>query len=100
MQTENITALYEALKTREFEMFSKAGNTACRSGVKKIYNKINGSKRITLDDILNTCRDVMKKIEAKHPEVHDTEPGWHIQELTNKMLQEVGYCFEVSRYDF
>jgi hypothetical protein len=100
MQNENITALYESLKTRQFEMFSKAGDNACRSGVKKIFDRISGSKRITQDALLNTCKDVVKKIKVKYPEVNDTEPAWHIQELTNKMLQEVGYSFEVSRYYF
>jgi polyhydroxyalkanoate synthesis regulator phasin len=99
MQTESKPVL-ETLDTYYFEMFSKAGENACRSIVKKIIKKINGKKRVTQEEMTQYCSDLIKGVAAKHSEINDTEPEWHIADLTNKALAEVGYCFEVSRYDF
>ena len=88
------------LESYDFEMFSKAGNIACRSVVNKAINKINGTKRITQEEITQYCTELIKKVAEKHGEVYDTEPGWHIAELVNKSLSDVGYQFKVSRYDF
>jgi hypothetical protein len=79
----------------EFEMFSKAGELACRNGVKKIYKKIEGAKRITQPEIEEFIRVVMDKIDVKHGEVWDTEPHWHIRNLTNRKLKEVGYSYTI-----
>jgi hypothetical protein len=87
------------LETYDFEMFSKAGNVACRSVVNKAINKINGAKRITQEEITQYCKDLIGKVAEKHGEVEDTEPGWHIAEHINKALSDVGYQFKVSRYD-
>jgi hypothetical protein len=78
-----------------FEMFSKAGELACRNGVKKIYEKIEGVKRITETEIDEFVDLVINKIEEKHPEVWDTEPRNHIRRLTNAKLLEVGYSFKL-----
>jgi len=88
------------LESYDFEMFSKAGNVACRSLVKKAIKKINGPKRITQEEITQYCTGLIKKVEDKHSEVYDTEPVYHIAELVNKALSDVGYQFKVSRYDF
>jgi hypothetical protein len=88
------------LETYDFEMFSKAGNNACRTVVKRTIKKINGTKRITQEEITEYCTNLIKKVAEKHSEVYDTEPGWHIAELINKSLTEVGYQFKLSRYDF
>jgi hypothetical protein len=80
----------------QFEMYSKAGELACRNGIKKIYKKIEGSKRITQYEIECFVVDnVMASINKKHGEVWDTEPYWHIRNLTNKKLIEVGYGFTI-----
>lgn len=97
---ENQKTLDEKLQTREFEMFSKAGNNACRTLVRKVFRRIAGPRRLTQDDIIQMITEGCKKIHKSHPEVYDTEPGYHIQELVNEKLQEIGYCYEVSRYDF
>ena len=83
----------------DFEMFSKAGNSACRSAVKKAIKKITGPKRVTEDEILQYTRDLVSKIADKHGEVEDTEPTWHIAELVNRALSECGYGFKISRYN-
>jgi hypothetical protein len=88
------------LETYDFEMYSKPGNNACRSLVKKAIKKITGTKRITQEEITQYCTGLIKKVEDKHSEVYDTEPTWHIAELINKSLAEVGYQFKLSRYDF
>lgn len=79
-----------------FEMYTKAGELACRNGMKKIYKKIEGTKRITQYEIETFVIDtVMANIKKKHREVWDTEPYWHICNLTNKKLEEVGYGFTI-----
>jgi hypothetical protein len=88
------------LEVYDFEMYSKAGNNACRSVVKKAINKITGTKRVTQEEITQYCTNLIKKVEVKHGEVYDTEPVWHIAELINQSLTEVGYGFKLSRYDF
>ncbi len=88
------------LEKYNFEMFSSAGNKACQSLVKKLYKKIEGKTRLTEEDVYKHIRDGIEKVADKHGEINDSEPGWHIQELVNKKLAEVGYGFKVSRYDF
>jgi polyhydroxyalkanoate synthesis regulator phasin len=88
------------LETYDFEMFSKAGNNACRSAVKKVVKKISGNKRITKEEITQYCSELIKGIANKHGEVNDTEPEWHIADLVNESLEQSGYQFKVSRYDF
>jgi len=88
------------LETYDFEMYSKAGNNACRSAVKKAIKKITSKKRITQEEITQYCSDLIEGIAKKHREVNDTEPEWHIADLVSKSLSEVGYEFRVSRYDF
>jgi hypothetical protein len=88
------------LETYDFEMFSKAGNNACRSLVKKVTNKITGAKRVTQEDITQYCSSLVNKLAEKHGEVYDTEPAHYIAAFVNKSLAEVGYDFKISRYDF
>jgi hypothetical protein len=92
--------LEEKLKTYSFEMFSSAGDNACRSLVRKVFKKIGGKSRVTQESITKMIGDGCEKIQVKFREVYDTEPGYHIADLVNQKLSEVGYCFEVSRYDF
>lgn len=100
MSKENLTA-DQALEKRDyFEMFSKAGDRACKALVKKVFRRIGGKYRLTEQDVTEMITIECKKIQKKHPEVYDTEPGYHIADLVNQKLKEVGYCFEVSRYDF
>lgn len=88
------------LEQRGFEMYTKAGDTQCRNLVKKVFRRIESKKRLTKEECLTMISEGMKKISIKHPEVHDTEPGYHIAHLINLKCKEVGYCFELSRYDF
>ncbi len=87
------------LETYDFEMFSKAGNNACRSLVKKAIKKITGTKRITEDTFTEYIRDLVSKVADKHAEIEDTEPTYHIAELINNSLSEAGYSFSISRYN-
>ncbi len=90
----------EKLQNYDFEMYSKAGNNVCRSIVNKAFKKIEGSKRITLEELNEQIRKGMEAVQEKHEEIYDTEPRCHIEDLVNKKLQETGYSFRVSRYDF
>lgn len=100
MSTENKTADQQLENYPSFEMFSKGGNNACKSLTKKIFKKIGGKYRLTEEQVTEMISSECKKIEKKYPEVYDTEPGYHIAHLVNQKLKEVGYCFEVSRYNF
>lgn len=98
--TQTLSADQMLENYKSFEMFSKGGNDACKTLVKRVFKKIEGKYRLTQEDVTNIISDGCKKIQKKYPEVYDTEPGWHIKELVNKKLEEVGYNYEVSRYDF
>ena len=78
-----------------FEMFSKKGETACRNGVKKIFKKVEGKRKLTQESIQAFYEKVMNDIEKTHSEVWDTEPRDHIIDLTNMSLKENGYNFRV-----
>ncbi len=90
----------EKINTHCFEMFSKGGDNACRKLVKKVFKKIEGKYRVTEDEITQMIALECKVVQSKYPEIYDTEPGGHIQYLVNEKLKEMGYCFEVSRYNF
>ena len=75
----------------DYEMFSKSGNNACQSLVNRITKKINGTKRVTADEIETLVKEGMEKIAIKHPEVGDSEPGYHIRGRVDKAMREAGY---------
>jgi hypothetical protein len=83
-----------------FEMYTTSGERACRSAVKRIFNKIGGDKRMTEEEVVALCSEEIKKVSVKHPEVNDTEPEGHIAQLVSEKCAEVGYSFRISRYDF
>jgi hypothetical protein len=74
-----------------FEMYTKAGNTACQSQLNKIVKFIQTGKGITPEVINTMYVDAMKKISIKHREVYDTEPEWHLKDRIRKALQENYY---------
>lgn len=81
-------------------MFTKAGDNACHSLVMKVTKKINGKLKVTRAEITDVIKKEMHKIAFKHPEIHDTEPEGHVQDIVNKALNEAGYAFEVNRFDW
>lgn len=83
---------------REYEMFSKAGNSACESLVKKIEKKIAGRLRVTGEEILAMIESGMDKIAQKHGEVHDTEPRGEIAHHVSKALSKAGYAFFIGSF--
>lgn len=82
-----------------YEMFTKAGNKACESLVKKVIRKIQSQQKMTAELITEMCKTGCKKIEEKYPEVYDSEPVYHIATCVNKALQSEGYNFKVDSYD-
>lgn len=88
------------MENRCFEMYTPAGDKACDKMVKSIEKKILGSKRLTKEEVLEIIKTKMKKVNTKHPEIHDTEPEYHITNYVNKALTEAGYGFEISRWEF
>jgi hypothetical protein len=88
------------LLTYDFEMFTERGNQLCRGMVQEVWNRIESDKRVTLDEVYTIINAGMKIVEKSHREVHDTEPENHIEDLVNMKLKEIGYSFQVSRYDF
>jgi hypothetical protein len=99
MQTQERT-LRTRLEFYDFEMFSKKGNTACRKLVTKVFNRIEGNHRVCKEHIINLLKEGVEKISEIHPEVNDTEPGYHISELVTQMCDQVGYKYKISRWDF
>jgi hypothetical protein len=83
------------LEKTNFEMFTKGGNTACRNGVKRIFKKIRGKKRITEDELYEFVQSVINSIDKKHGEVWDTEPRGKIYRFTEKCCEQVGYKFNL-----
>jgi hypothetical protein len=74
-----------------FEMYSKAGDTACQTQLNKIVKFIQTGKGVTPDVIETMYDDAMKKISVKHREVYDTEPEWHLKDRIRKALQDNFY---------
>ena len=99
MQTKERT-IKTRLEFYDFEMFSQKGNAACRSLVKKAFSKIEGKTRIDKDSIIKLLKEGVEKIAETHPEVRDSEPGYHIAELVNHMFNQVGYKYQINRWDF
>ena len=83
-----------------YEMFSKAGDRACHSLVKKVVKKINGRFKVSKGELDEIVAEGLKVIADKHGEVNDTEPEGHIANRINEALKDNGYGFELSRYDW
>lgn len=79
-----------------YEMFSEAGNKACQSMVNSAKKKILGSKRLTKADVQALYEGGMDKVEAKYPEVWDTEPRGHIAHQLSLLLKEAGYVYRIN----
>lgn len=82
-----------------YEMFSKAGDRMCHNLVCKIEKKVKGKYRVTKEEVLQMISEGMKKISEKHSEVNDTEPEYNICSKVNTFCKEVGYDFDISRFD-
>jgi len=74
-----------------FEMYTKAGDSACQTQLNKIVKFIEKGKGITPEVINSMYEDAMKKIAVKHREVYDTEPEWHLKDRIKKALQNNFY---------
>ena len=72
-------------------MFTPAGERACDSLVKRVTKKIQGTKRVTAEEIEDMVEKGMEKIAVKHPEVDDTEPRWHIRDYVDKAMVDNFY---------
>jgi hypothetical protein len=74
-----------------FEMYTKAGDSACQTQLNKIVKFIEKGKGITPEVINSMYEDAMKKIAIKHREVYDTEPEWHLKDRIKKALENNFY---------
>ena len=79
-------------------MFTPAGDRACGALVRSIQKKILSKARVTATQIVQAIEDGQVKIEAKHPEVYDTEPRGHICHEVSKTLKDAGYGFFIDSY--
>jgi hypothetical protein len=82
------------LENYDFEMYTKSGNTAIRSQLKKVLHMIETQCKITPDKIDLLIDQMLKKIQVKHPEVNDTEPHWHIRWHVAKCLDDNFYNYQ------
>ena len=69
-----------------FEMYTKAGDSACQTQLNKIVKFIEKGNGVTPEVISTMYNDAMKKIAIKHREVYDTEPEWHLKDRIRKCL--------------
>ena len=81
-----------------YEMFTPAGDRACESMVKSARKKILGKTRLTKEALQKIYDDGMDKVEAKYPEVFDTEPRGHIAHQFSKALKEAGYMYRFNSW--
>ena len=81
-----------------YEMFTAAGDKACHALVQKLQKRIQSSIRVTAPEIAQAIEEGQVKIEAKHPEVYDTEPRGHICHAVSKTLKDAGYGFFIDSY--
>jgi len=84
---------------RNYQMFSKAGNKACESLVRKIEKKIFGTKRVTKEQIEEMIKKGFEKIGQTHSEIGDSEPESDICFFINKALKQAGYAIEIDRFE-
>jgi Asp-tRNA(Asn)/Glu-tRNA(Gln) amidotransferase C subunit len=70
-----------------FEMYTPAGDRACQTQLNKIVKFIEKGKDVSPTTIENMYDTALSKIETKHPEVHDTEPAWHMRNGIKKALE-------------
>lgn len=91
---------FESKSKRGYEMFSAAGNAAIHGIIKKTMRKVYGKKKVTQSELEAYIGGELKRVSVKHGEAWDTEPPIHIEWWVNKALKEVGYGFEVNRYNF
>jgi len=70
-----------------FEMYSKAGDTACQTQLNKIVKFIESGKGVTPDVIETMFDTAREKIKVKYPEVYDTEPRYHLISGIKKALE-------------
>jgi hypothetical protein len=84
--------------TSDYEMFTTAGNLACKRLVERIGKKIMGKTRVTSNEIVQMIEDGRKKISVKYGEVYDTEPRYHISRQVSKFLQAAEYGFRLDGY--
>ena len=83
-----------------FEMFTEEGNMACTQALENIKSIINSDRFVSEDELKSIVKSQVKQVAAKHGEVYDTEPEWHLEDRINQALEAKGYGYKVSRYDF
>jgi len=71
-----------------FEMYTKAGDSACQTQLNKIVKFIERGKGVTPEVIKSMYENAMVKISIKHREVFDTEPEWHLKDRIRKCLDK------------
>ena len=71
-----------------FEMYTKAGDSACQKQLDKIVGFIETGKGVTPEVIKSMYENAMVKISIKHREVFDTEPEWHLKDRIRKCLDK------------
>ena len=92
----NTQLTQEYLESYYFEMFSKAGEAACRSIVRAAWKRLASRTRITAAEMDQYLSDQMKKKAVKYREIWDTEPREKIRYLVSKKARE--YDYDYSNY--
>lgn len=80
----------------DYEMFSEAGNIACRAMVEETTKRILSKERLTSKEVQEMYENGMSKINREHNEVWDTEPRGHIAHNISQALKQAGYAFRIN----
>lgn len=88
----------EYLDNYNFEMFTKAGENACRSIVRAAWKKLAGRRRVTAQEMYDYLKIRMDKTSGGYPEVYDTEPREKIYRLVAMKAKEFDYDYS-SHFD-
>lgn len=72
----------------DFEMYSKAGNKAISTQLRKIIHYIEKGRMIVPKQIEEKMHKLLLDVQVIHPEVWDTEPHWHIRWHIAKCLDD------------
>ena len=96
-----LESLLERIEKSGFQMFTETGNKKVRSITKAAVKKIHSKKRITEEELYDYVgKKVMKaSLNEKYGEILDSEPPGSICYWINHALSNVGYKFELNRWD-
>ena len=97
--TPELESLLERIGKSGYEMFTKAGDKKVRSITKAAVKKVHSKRRITEQELYKYIGKKIMKASLKYEEILDSEPPSHICYWVNCALSDVGYKFNLDRWN-